>query len=169
MSKSFLPRPHTTIYWEDLAPGTVHDLGSVTVSEKEMLAFAKQFDPQPFHLDRQAGEESIFGDLCASGWHTCSLAMRLAVDNLLRHSSNLGSPGMENVKWMYPVFAGDTLRLRHTVMASRPLRKRPDVGMVLSQWEMFNQGNHLVLRMEGYGMFGRRTPGTAPPDAPEKT
>jgi acyl dehydratase len=169
LKKSHLPAAHISIYWEDLVPGSVRELGGVTVLEKEMLAFAKQFDPQPFHLNRQAGEDSIFGDLCASGWHTCSMAMRLTVDNLLKHSSSLGSPGLESVKWVHPVFAQDVLTLRHTVLESRPLRKRLDVGLVLSVWEMFNQTGDMVLRMEGYGMFGRRTPGEPLPGGPEGT
>jgi acyl dehydratase len=166
MATDYLSNPHITIYWEDLVPGTVRDLGSVTVLEKEIIAFATRFDPQPFHLDRQAGEDSIFGDLCASGWHTCSMAMRLTVDNLLRHSSSMGSPGLENVKWLHPVFAGDTLNLKHTILESRPLRRRLDTGLVLSAWEMSNQTGAPVLRMEGYGMFGRRTPGE--PVQPDK-
>lgn len=147
------------IYWEDLQPGSVRDLGSVTVTEQAIIAFASQFDPQPFHLSEAGGINSIFGGLCASGWHTCSMAMRLMVDNFLCRASSLGSPGLEGIKWLKPVYPGDTLSLRHTIMESRPLRKRNDVGLVLTVWEMFNQDGDKVLRMEGYGMFGRRTPG----------
>lgn len=147
-------------YWEDLKPGTVRDLGSVRVTAEEIIAFAQQFDPQPFHLDRAAGRASIFGHLCASGWHTCAMAMRLTVDNFLNDSSSMGSPGLEDLRWLKPVYPGDTLGLQHTILESRPLRKRVDVGLVRASWEMFNQNGEKVLHMEGYGMFRRRSPAT---------
>jgi len=148
-------------YWEDLVPGSTRELGSVTPTVEETVAFARQFDPQPFHLDDAAARESIFGRLCASGWHTCAMAMRLMVDNFLSDASSLGSPGMENLKWLKPVYPGDTLTLRHTIVESRPLKSRPDVGMVRTVYAMHNQHGEQVLHMEGYGMFRRRTAGTA--------
>jgi acyl dehydratase len=147
-----------TVYWEDLQPGQVLDLGSITPSREEIIAFATQFDPQPFHLNEEAAKASVFGGLCASGWHTCSMAMRLMVTNFLQTAASLGSPGLENVKWMKPVFPGDTLRLQHHILESRPMRSRPEVGLVRTQWEMFNQHGDQVLQMEGWGMFRRRTP-----------
>ncbi|MDF2462671.1 MAG: hypothetical protein K0Q43_906 [Ramlibacter sp.] len=147
-------------YWEDLTAGSVRDLGTVTVSAEEIKKFAQQFDPQPFHLDEAAGRSSIFGNLCASGWHTCSLAMKLTVENLLEESSSKGSPGVENLRWLKPVYPGDTLRLKHTILESRALRTRPDTGLVRAGWEMFNQNGEKVLQMEGLGMFGRRNPAT---------
>ncbi len=157
-----------TIYWEDLQPGSVRELGTVTPSAEEIKAFAQQFDPQPFHLDEAAGLQSIFGGLCASGWHTCSMAMKLTVDNFLNQSSSMGSPGLENLRWPKPVYPGDTLRLKHTITEARGLRTRADIGLVRSIWEMFNQNGDKVLHMEGYGMFRRRHPGkpeeTARPD-----
>jgi acyl dehydratase len=150
-----------TYYWEDLVPGSVRDLGTVTMDAAEIRDFAARFDPQPFHLDEEAGKRSIFGGLCASGWHTCALAMRLTVTNFLHQSSSMGSPGLENLRWMKPVYPGDTLRLRHVILESRPLRTRPDVGLVRSRWEMFNQHGEQVLQMEGYGMFRRRQPASA--------
>lgn len=147
-------------YWEDLQPGSVRELGSVQPSADDIKDFAEQFDPQPFHIDETAGRRSIFGNLCASGWHTCALAMRLTVDNFLRESSSMGSPGLESLRWLKPVYPDDTLTLRHTIVESRPLRKRPDVGLVRARWEMFNQNAEKVLEMEGYGMFRRRQPAT---------
>ena len=149
-----------TVYWEDLQPGQVLDLGSLTATREEIIAFASQFDPQPFHLDDEAAKASVFGGLCASGWHTCSMAMRLMVTNFLQTAASLGSPGLENVKWMKPVFPGDTLRLQHRILESRPMRSRPDVGLVRTHWEMFNQNGEQVLHMEGWGMFRRRSPAT---------
>ncbi|HWI83745.1 MaoC family dehydratase [Ramlibacter sp.] len=148
-------------YWEDLAPGSVRDLGTATLTAQEIKEFAGKFDPQPFHLDEEAGRHSIFGGLCASGWHTCSVAMGLTVRNFLHQSASLGSPGLENLKWLKPVYPGDTLRLQHVILESRPLRTRPEVGLVRSRWEMFNQRGEQVLQMEGYGMFRRRHPATA--------
>jgi len=147
-------------FWEDLEPGLVRDLGTVTLSAQEIKEFAGQFDPQPFHIDEAAGRRSIYGSLCASGWHTCALAMRLTVDNFLHEASSMGSPGLENLRWLKPVYPGDTLRLQYTITESRPLRKRTDTGMVRACWDMFNQHGEKVLHMEGYGMFRRRHPAT---------
>ena len=146
-------------YWEDMPVGSTRDLGTITPTAEEIVAFATQFDPQPFHLDEEAAKQSVFGGLCASGWHTCSMAMRLMVTNFLVESSSQGSPGLENIKWLKPVFPGDTLRLQHTVVESRPMTKRLDVGLVRTVWAMFNQRGEQVLHLEGCGMFRRRTPG----------
>jgi acyl dehydratase len=148
-------------YWEDLEPGSVRQLGSVTPTAQEIREFAAKFDPQPFHLDEEAGRRSVFGALCASGWHTCSMAMRLTVDHFLSESSSMGSPGLENIRWMKPVYPGDTLTLTHRVTESRPLNSKPDIGLVRAIWEMHNQRGEQVLHMEGYGMFRRRTPAAA--------
>ena len=152
--------PHIKVWWEDMEVGQVIDLGSLSPTAEEIVAFATQFDPQPFHLSEEAGKASVFGGLCASGWHTCSLAMKLMVTNFLHQSSSLGSPGLENIRWLKPVFPGDTLSLRQAVLEKRPMSKRPDVGLLRTQWEMFNQRGDQVLHMEGYGMFRRRSPAT---------
>lgn len=151
--------PHIELWWEDLAVGDTRELGSLTVTEDEIVAFARQFDPQPFHLDHEAARHSVFGALCASGWHTCALAMRLMVTNFLHRTSSLGSPGLDSLRWLKPVFPGDTLTLRHSIVDKRPMNKRPDVGLVRTVWQMFNQHGEQVLQMEGWGMFRRRTPG----------
>lgn len=155
--------PHIRIWWEDFTVGDTRDLGSLTVTEEEIVAFARQFDPQPFHLDPEAARHSVFGALCASGWHTCALAMRLMVTNFLHETSSLGSPGLESLKWLKPVYPGDELRLRHTITDKRPMNKRPDVGLVRTVWEMFNQHDDRVLLMEGWGMFRRRQPDVPSP------
>jgi len=141
--------PTFKYYWEDFVVGQVRDLGSITPTREEIIAFATQFDPQPFHLDDAAAKVSVFGALSASGWHTCSMAMRLMVTNFLHETSSLGSPGLENIKWMKPVYPGDTLRLQSTMVETKPMSKRPDVGMTRSIWEMFNQHGDKVLHMEG--------------------
>lgn len=149
------------VHWEDMEVGSVRELGSVTPTREQILDFARQFDPQPFHLDDEAAQASVFGGLCASGWHTCAMAMRLMVDNFLSDSTSLGSPGLDSLKWLKPVFPGDTLTLRHTVLDRRAMGSRPDVGLVRTLWELHNQNGDQVLRMDGWGMFRRRTP--APP------
>jgi acyl dehydratase len=145
-------------YWEDLPVGTVMELGSTSATEDETKAFARQFDPQPFHLDEEAAKRSLFGRISASGWHTCALCMRVTVDNFLSQSSSLGSPGLENLKWLKPVYPGDVLSVRHTITESRAMASKPTVGIVRGVWEMFNQDGDQVLHMEGYGMFRRRLP-----------
>ena len=145
-------------FWEDMAVGEVRDLGSLTPTREEVIAFATQFDPQPFHLDDEAAKASVFGALSASGWHTCAMAMRLMVTNFLQETSSLGSPGIEGLKWLKPVYPNDTLRLQSTVLETKSMSKRPDVGMTRNLWEMFNQHGDKVLHMEGWSMFRRRTP-----------
>jgi acyl dehydratase len=151
-------------YWEDLEVGSTRELGSVSPTREQILDFARQFDPQPFHLDDAAAEASVFGKLCASGWHTCAMAMRLMVDNFLSDAAALGSPGLESLKWTKPVFPSDMLTLRHRVVDRRAMNSRPDVGLVRTVWEMHNQHGEQVLHMEGWGMFRRRTPADTPKD-----
>lgn len=160
--------PEIRYYWEDLAVGSVRDLGTASLTTEEIKEFAAKFDPQPFHVDEEAAKHSMFGALCASGWHTCSLAMGMTVRNFLNEAASLGSPGLESLKWLKPVYPGDTLHLLQRVLESRALRSRPDVGLVRSRWEMTNQHGEPVMQMEGYGMFRRRHPATPQElDAPE--
>jgi len=146
------------IFWEDMQAGQVRALGSISPTREEIIAFASQFDPQPFHLDDEAAKASVFGALCASGWHTCAMSMRLMVTEFLCQTSSMGSPGLEQIKWLKPVFPNDQLRLQTTVLETKPMGKRPDIGMTRNAWEMFNQHGDKVLHMEGWGMFKRRTP-----------
>jgi acyl dehydratase len=145
-----------TYYFEDMAPGATVELGSKTVSEEEILRFAREFDPQPFHINPQAAQASIFGGIIASGWHTCSMAMRLLVDGLLANSSSLGSPGVEQIRWLKPVRPGDTLRATVTALEVRESQSRPDRGTARMRIEMTNQAGELVMTMESFGMFGKR-------------
>jgi acyl dehydratase len=153
------PRRPIRWYWEDFPVGNVREFGAYAVTREAVLAFASQFDPQPFHLDDAAAKASLFGALSASGWHTCAMAMRMMCDDYLLESSSLGSPGIDNLRWLKPVFPGDTLSIRLTVLESRPMGSRPKVGLVQSQWEVLNQEREVVLSMTGWGMFGRREPG----------
>ncbi len=143
-------------YWEDFPAGHTRDFGGLPVTREAVVAFASQFDPQPFHIDEAAARESLFGGLCASGWHTCAMAMRMMCDDYLLDAASLGSPGIDNLRWLKPVFPGDTLRGRMLVLEARPMASRPQVGLVRSRWELRNQRDEPVLAMEGWGMFRRR-------------
>lgn len=143
-------------YWEDFEPGQVVELGSVTVTEDEIVAFARQFDPQSFHVDPEAARESVFGGLIASGWHTGAMWMRLYVDSLLDRAASMGSPGIEELRWLAPVRPGDTLAGRLTVLETTPSERRPDRGTVRIRGELVNQDGVTVLSMVSRGHFGRR-------------
>ncbi|MEP7139129.1 MAG: MaoC family dehydratase [Caldimonas sp.] len=149
------------IYWEDFHVGQAREFGRYPVTREAVLAFAREFDPQPFHLDDAAAEGSLFGRLCASGWHTCAMAMRMMCDAYLHDAASLGSPGLEQLRWTHPVYPGDTLSMRMTVTDSRPLASRPGVGLVRSSWEVMNQDGMTVLTMQGSGFFGCRAPAAA--------
>lgn len=140
-------------YWEDFKVGEVSEMGRRVVDKDEVIAFARQFDPQPFHVDEAAAQASMFGGLIASGWHTVSMTMRMMCDNYLLDSASLGSPGVDHVKWLKPVRPGDTIRAMRTVLESRRSTSRPEIGVVKTLWEVYNQDDALVMTMEGYGMF----------------
>lgn len=143
-------------YFEDFTPGQEIDLGTRTVSEAEIIDFATRFDPQPFHVDPAAAAASIYGGVIASGWHTCSMMMRMVVDGLMHAASSMGSPGLDKVRWLLPVRAGDTLRVRYLTTAVKASASRPDRGVVWSRWIATNQHGDEVCIIEGMGMFGRR-------------
>ncbi len=145
-----------TTYWEDLVPGLAMELGSVDVTEHDIIEFARQFDPQPFHVDPTAAVETPYGGLIASGWHTCALYMRLLFDGMIHDSSSQGSPGMDELRWLAPVRPGDRLTARYTVEAATPSATKPNRGTVIFLSEMVNQNDVVVLRMRGRGLSGRR-------------
>jgi acyl dehydratase len=145
------------LYFEDFAPGQVYELGSHTVTEEEIVAFGRAWDPQPFHVDPEAAAHSHFGGLIASGWHTGAMWMRLYVDAMLDGSSAMGSPGIEELRWLAPVRPGDTLTGRLTVLDVTPSATRPDRGTVRIRGEMLNQDGVTVMAMTSRGHFGRRT------------
>jgi acyl dehydratase len=143
-------------YFEDFEPGQVFELGTHDVSEAEIVEFARQWDPQPFHVDPDAARESVFGGLIASGWHTGSLWMRMYVGSMLEGAAGMGSPGIEELRWLAPVRPGDTLRGRLTVLDTTPSERRPDRGTVRIRGEMLNQDGVVVMTMTSRGHFGRR-------------
>ena len=143
-------------YFEDFVVGQTVETAPHTLSESEIIAYAREFDPQPFHVDPAAAAKTIFGGLIASGWHTCAVCMRLNCDSYINRSVSLGSPGLDNIRWLKPVRAGDTITYRRTVLESRASLSRPGVGLLRSRTEALNQHGEVVMSMEGWGMFGRR-------------
>ena len=148
----------TTTAFEDFAPGQVYELGSYEMTEAEIVEFARKYDPQPFHVDARAASTSFFGGLIASGWHTASVFMRLYVDALLADSLSMGSPGIEQLRWLRPVRPGDILTGRFVVEGVQPSARRADRGTVLFRGEMTNADAEVVLTMSGRGFFGLRDP-----------
>jgi acyl dehydratase len=146
----------TEWYFEDFFPGQDIDLGTRHVTEDEIVAFASQFDPQPFHIDREAAAQSIYGGVIASGWHTCSMMMRMVVDGLMAKSSSMGSPGLDGVRWLAPVRAGDTLNVHYQTTQVKASNSKPDRGVVWSKWVAINQHGETVCTVEGMGMFAKR-------------
>ena len=149
-------KTHPKYALEDFEVGQVLPLGQRTVTAEEIIAFATQFDPQPFHVDAKEGERSMYGSLIASGWHTVSMLMRMNCDTYLLDSASMGSPGIDELRWLRPVRPGDTIRAELEVIEVRPSRSKPDRGVMVSRWRAFNQNEELILTMRGMGMFMRR-------------
>ena len=137
----------------DFHPGQVIETGPHVVNEEELLQFARAWDPQWFHTDPEAAAQGPFGGLIASGWHTCGIAMRLAVQAALHDSESYASPGLAYVKWLHPVRAGDALTLRATVLETRRSESRPELGILRWRWQMFNQSGIEVLDLEATSLF----------------
>jgi acyl dehydratase len=143
-------------YWEDFKIGERAELGSHTFTEQEIIAFGTAYDPQPFHTDAHKAQHGAFGGLIASGWQTCAVGMRLMVEGTISQTVSLGSPGIDNIRWLKPVRPGDTIAYRRIVLESRASATRKGVGLVKHRWEAVNERGELVLTMEGWGMFGRK-------------
>ncbi|NQV21924.1 MAG: MaoC family dehydratase [Rhodospirillales bacterium] len=143
-------------YFEDFAAGDTFEFGNYLVTEEEILGFARKFDPQSIHLDWEAAKTSIFGGLIASGLHTLSILMRMTVDGLLNETAGLGSPGIDEARWLLPVRPGDVLSARFTVMDTIPSRSRPERGVLQSLAEVLNQKGEVVATQKGKVMVARR-------------
>jgi acyl dehydratase len=146
-------------YFEDFQPGAVHESGPYVVSREELLAFARQYDPQPFHVDEEAGRQSIYGGLITSGWHTASICHRLVVEGLLKDSASMGSPGVDELRWLKPVRPGDALSVRIELLSATPSRSKPDRGAVRCRFEVRNQHGEVVMTELATALFARRSPG----------
>jgi acyl dehydratase len=147
------------IYLDDLQPGQTFALGRRTVTRDEIVDFARAWDPQPFHLDEAAAEASIYGQLIASGWHTVCIFMRMFADGLLNRAAALGSPGIDELRWRRPVYAGDSLEAAVEVLEVRTSRSRPDRGTARIRSIVRNQHGDEVLSMIATVMFLRRPHG----------
>jgi acyl dehydratase len=145
-----------TIHLDDFAPGQIHRLGRRTLTRDEIVAFARDWDPQAFHLDEDAAAGTIYGGLIASGWHTACVFMRLFADGLLNRAAAMGSPGIDELRWLKPVRPGDTLEARLEVLEVRPSRSKPDRGIVRLRSVLTNQDGEEVLSFVGNVMFRRR-------------
>jgi acyl dehydratase len=143
-------------YWEDFEVGEAADLGSCSITEAEILIFARKYDPQPFHTDPEAARRSIYGGLIASGWHTCALMMRLSVEAARREeAAATGSPGLDSCRWLKPVRPGDVLTGRSEILETWPSRSKP-IGFVRRRIDMVNQHGEVVVRVVGISMYRRR-------------
>ena len=146
-------------YWDDIKEGDVVELGSRIMEKDRMVAFAREFDPQPFHTDEKAAEASIWGGLIASGWLTGSTLMRLFYDGFLKDTASMGSPGIDELRWLKPVRPGDTLSARLIVLETAASRSKPDRGIVRSLMEVLNQHGDVVMTTKGVNFFKRRPAG----------
>lgn len=135
------------LWFENYVPRTVHEFGSIFMDKEKIIAFASEFDPQPFHIDMEVAEKSEFGGLIASGWHTAAATMRLLVDHFLSESSSLGSPGIDELRWLKPVRPSETLRVRVTILDTRKSKSKPDRGFVRSKIETLNSKEETVMSL----------------------
>jgi acyl dehydratase len=143
-------------WFEDYEPAAVYEYGHLSVTEDELLEFARRFDPQPIHVDRAYAEAGPFGGLIGSGWHSGSLAMRLIADHYLSKPASLASPGLDELRWAVPLRPGDTLRLRVTILDARPSRSKPDRGIVSTGVELLNQDDGRPITFRATNLLRRR-------------
>ena len=144
-------------YFEDIEVGTKSSFGHYEVTREEVIAFASKYDPQPFHLSDEAAAATHFGRLSASGWHTCAMTMSMVVANLAAHSqAGLGSPGIDELRWLKPVYPGDTLRCETELLEKRPSKSRPEMGSFRSRMTVLNQHDVPVMTFLSIGLIRTR-------------
>lgn len=149
--------PYTERYFEDYQVGEVIEFGDHLITKEEIVGFAQRYDPQPFHVDEAAAAESHFGGLIASGWMTASVMMRMLVENFISRVASMGSPGVDELRWLRPVRPGDRLRVRVTVLEVRRSQTKPDRGAILSLDEVVNQDDEVVMSVKGWGLYRARS------------
>ena len=147
-------------FFEDYTVGETFEYGDHEISEHEIVEFARRYDPQPFHVDPEAARQSIYGGLIASGWMTGSVMMRMLVDHFLSPLSGMGSPGIDDVRWLQPVRPGDRLRVRLTVLEQRRSKTRPDRGLIQLRQEALNQNDEVVMTIRSWGLYRCRDAAT---------
>ena len=148
MNRSVFAHPAEDRYFEDYLPGDIHEFGSVAVDEAEVLEFGRRYVPLSYHVDKEAAKNSIYGGVIASGWHTAAIMMRIYTENYLSAVANLGSPGGDELRWDKPVFPGDELSVRATVLEARRSESRPDRGIVRTFIQVLNQKKEVVMSMK---------------------
>ena len=148
--------PEAHLYFEDYVPGSVREFGPTVVDEAEIVEFARRYDQQPIHTDPEWALSGPFGGLIASGWHTTAIMMRLLVDHYLPSAASLGSPGIDELRWLRPVRPGDELRVRVTVIEARPSRSKPDRGLLRSRIEVLEADGSAVMTLIALNMIRRR-------------
>ena len=153
MTNETLSVPVENRYFEDYLTGSVYEFGSIAVEQEEVIAFARRFDPQVFHIDPESAKETIYGGLIASGWHTAGLMMRLFSEHFLSKVASLGSPGVDELRWHKPVRPGDELSVRVTILETKRSRSKPDRGIVNSFIEVINQNLDVVMSMKSVNFF----------------
>ena len=163
MTAADLSAPQAERRFEDYVPGGVYEYGTISLSETEIIDFARRHDPQEIHTDRQAAANGPFGGLIASGWQTVTVMMRLLVGGFLPGAASLGSPGIDELRWTRPVRPGDALRVRVTILEATRSRSRPDRGMVRTSVEVLNQNNEMVMSLKAMNLMRCRRPVTSPP------
>ncbi len=149
------------LYWEDFQTGAVAVYGPRLVTREEIVAFAAEFDPQPMHLDEMAARGTMLGGLGASGWHICCLMMRIIADGYVLNSSSMGGPGIEETRWLSPLRPGTQIRVRATVLETRPSKSRPEMGLTRFRFEVLDEADTCLMTLTTTQMFGRRQPGVA--------
>ena len=150
--------PNRIRWFEDYEPGATHHIGSTQVDEDEVVAFAKRYDPQSMHTDKEAAEKGHFGGLIASGWHTAGMMMAIYAKQYLSEETSLASPGMEHLRWSTPVRPGDTLSVKVTVLSARRSSSKPDRGVIISDIEVSNQHGETVMSMRPTNLIKCRPP-----------
>jgi acyl dehydratase len=146
-------------YYEDLVVGRVSRFGQYEVTREEVIDFASKYDPQPFHLDDDAAAATHFGRLSASGWHTAAMVMAMTVANLTASKqAGLGSPGIDELRWIKPVYPGDTLRCENTLLEKRRSKTRPEMGILKGETHVYNQHDELVMTFKALGLVSTRDP-----------
>ena len=154
------PTEERVQYWEDIEVGSRSSFGSYEVTREEVIEFASKYDPQPFHLSDEAAAQTYFGRLSASGWHTCAMMMRMIVENLdSNRQAGLGSPGVDELRWLKPVYPGDTLRIESEIIDKTPSRSRPEMGSYRSRTTILNQHGEPVMTLVSIGLIRTRPVG----------
>jgi acyl dehydratase len=158
MSNCRFDRAKDELYFEDYQIGCIYDLGSIGVDEAEIIEFAGRYDPQPFHIDPERAKSSVYGGLIASGWHTSCLMMRLLVDHFVSSASSLGSPGVDELRWLKPVRPGDVLSAQVTIIDAKRSRSKPGRGIIQSFIEVSNAEKETVMTMKAVNLMLCREP-----------